>query len=412
MRGDNSALVLWLLIGGAIVLWAALNRAAAARKEKVEHSKSRTELSILRREQMEILKKHSQEIAQQHSLYGSVIAKKDFLIEGLTKILDQRKSQFPWLASAFADLGLLAAMRDADHLETKKNPARKAAEDVREYGRKKRQAEQELRILRYRVEYYEKLFPWISDYVGDDVPDSAVDVSGHEQGDQEDPAKIWLSEAEYTKLPESERNQKALENLARRKKSNWEIGRDYERYVGYLYETQGYEVQFTGAIDGFSDMGRDVIARRGSELVIVQCKYWSAQKEIHEKHIFQLFGSALEYAFRFNELRVDGARSFFANPDQKMGLIPVLYTSTKLSSIAKQVAEKLDVQFHELARISDYPVVKCNVSGRGREKIYHLPFDQQYDRVKISRKPEMYAYTVAEAEKAGFRRAWRWQGPS
>ncbi|WP_143699419.1 restriction endonuclease, partial [Xanthomonas oryzae] len=202
----------------------------------------------------------------------------------------------------------------------------------------------------------------------------------------------------------------ALENWTRRKKSNWEIGRDYERYVGYLYETQGYEVQFTGAIDGFADMGRDVIARRGSQLVIVQCKYWASHKEIHEKHIFQLFGSSLEYAFRFNALKIDGVKSLFDNPSQKIGLNPVLYTSTKLSGVAKEVARKLNVQFHELARISDYPLIKCNVSERNRERIYHLPFDQQYDRVKISRTPEMYAYTVAEAEKAGFRRAWRWQG--
>jgi hypothetical protein len=80
--------------------------------------------------------------------------------------------------------------------------------------------------------------------------------------------------------------------------------------------------------------------------------------------------------------------------------------------VAKEVAGKLEVQFYELARISDYPMIKCNISGRDKERIYHLPFDQQYDRVKISGRPEMYAYTVAEAERAGFRRAWRWQGKS
>jgi hypothetical protein len=47
---------------------------------------------------------------------------------------------------------------------------------------------------------------------------------------------------------------------------------------------------------------------------------------------------------------------------------------------------------------------------RDGEKIYHLPFDQQYDRTKI--RPgtgEKYAYTVAEAENDGFRRAWKWR---
>jgi hypothetical protein len=28
-------------------------------------------------------------------------------------------------------------------------------------------------------------------------------------------------------------------------------------------------------------------------------------------------------------------------------------------------------------------MIKCNISKRSGEKIYHLPFDQQYDKVKI-----------------------------
>ena len=156
-------------------------------------------------------------------------------------------------------------------------------------------------------------------------------------------------------------------------------------------------------------MGRDVIAKRGSELVVIQCKYWSSTKKIREKHIFQLFGSALEYAFKFGGLRTDIQRSFFENPTKIPGIKPVIYTSTQLSDVAKEVAAKLSVEFNELAKISDYPLIKCNVSMRDGEKIYHLPFDQQYDRVKILRAPEKYAYSILEAEKAGFRRAWRWR---
>jgi hypothetical protein len=55
-------------------------------------------------------------------------------------------------------------------------------------------------------------------------------------------------------------------------------------------------------------------------------------------------------------------------------------------------------------------MVKCNISGRDGEKIYHLPFDQQYDRTKIGHRPgEKYVYSVAEAERDGFRRAWKWR---
>jgi hypothetical protein len=53
-------------------------------------------------------------------------------------------------------------------------------------------------------------------------------------------------------------------------------------------------------------------------------------------------------------------------------------------------------------------MIKCNINQSSKEKIYHLPFDQQYDRTKIiPSSGEFYAATVAEAEKKGFRRAFR-----
>jgi hypothetical protein len=144
------------------------------------------------------------------------------------------------------------------------------------------------------------------------------------------------------------------------------------------------------------------------ELRVIQCKYWRQEKTIHEKHIFQLFGSALEYAFRlgtFDDLR---QLSLFGGPIKATGATAVLYTSAKISDVAKDVAKKLNVECHEAIGISDYPLVKCNIN-RG-EQIYHLPFDQQYDRTKIvPDKGEKYVYTVAEAEQAGFRRAWKWR---
>jgi hypothetical protein len=49
--------------------------------------------------------------------------------------------------------------------------------------------------------------------------------------------------------------------------------------------------------------------------------------------------------------------------------------------------------------------------GAVSERIYHLPFDQQYDTTVIEpQRGEQYVVTVAEAAAAGFRRAWRWRG--
>jgi hypothetical protein len=54
----------------------------------------------------------------------------------------------------------------------------------------------------------------------------------------------------------------------------------------------------------------------------------------------------------------------------------------------------------------NFPVIKCRVDERTRERLYHLPFDDQYDHVRVEpRRGECYARTVQEAEKLGFRRA-------
>ena len=87
----------------------------------------------------------------------------------------------------------------------------------------------------------------------------------------------------------------------------------------------------------------------------------------------------------------------------------VIFTSSTLSETAKEFAKTLDVIAHEKMKLERYPIIKCNISTSG-EKIYHLPFDQQYDNTKIENKGEFYAMTIQEAEEAGFRRAWRWFG--
>jgi len=135
-------------------------------------------------------------------------------MDGLTKLVDQRKIQFPWLVSAIADFHALEGQRDAKILERKKHPAVKAADLVHEHSRKRREAEYNSRIMRYRIEYYEKLFPWITEYVGDDVPDNEIDVSGARVEATDDPVKSWLNDAEYRTLSVTQRNQLAIGSLA------------------------------------------------------------------------------------------------------------------------------------------------------------------------------------------------------
>src|SRR5207249_2985932 len=99
----------------------------------------------------------------------------------------------------------------------------------------------------------------------------------------------WLTDAEYKKLPNIEKYQLALHRYWQKKKSRWEIGRDYERFIGYQYEKSGCAVHYHGIVEGLEDLGRDLIATKGDHIEIIQCKYWSQERTIYEKHVFQLF---------------------------------------------------------------------------------------------------------------------------
>lgn len=310
---------------------------------------------------------------------------------------------FPWLAKAYADFCELQHTREADELEYKSHPAPRAAEAVRKAARRRIAAERAWRICRYKLEFYEALFPWLVEFQGEDIddlikqitdPQETADLQEEEGG--EDPVRHWVTKAEYETMSICERNQLALDRYWHKKKTRWEIGRDFERFVGYLFEAQGWEVRYQGIVEGLSDLGRDLICKKNGRAIVVQCKYWSQEKQIHEKHIFQLHGTLT--AFRYE------------NPD--FSATGLLVTSTKLSDKARRFAKFIGLEYWEEVRLEPgYPCIKCNVSHRDGTRIYHLPFDQQYDRTLIDEeRHEFYASTVQEAEAMGFRRAYRWQG--
>lgn len=166
--------------------------------------------------------------------------------------------------------------------------------------------------------------------------------------------------------------------------------------VGYLYEQKDYSVEYVGIFKGYEDLGRDLICSNDNETIIIQCKCWSQFKTIYEKHIFQFFGTVFEYRDK--------------NPDQNVKAL--FYTSTRLSELANRFAKELKIELKEEFPLDqDYPCIKCNVARATQERIYHLPFDQQYDKVKIEpQRGEFYCSTIKEAEKNGFRRAYRYSG--
>jgi hypothetical protein len=312
---------------------------------------------------------------------------------------------FPWLATAYSEYQKLYDLKLADHLENKRFPAKRAAEHVRAMAAEKAALRRENRILRESYRYYENIFPWLIDFKGEDLDEliRQAQERGTNEDEDEDPAAQWLTGAEKhsPQLTRAEKYQRALDRYWQSKKAPWQIGRDYERYIGYKHEREGFKVEYSGIEFGLEDLGRDLVCRKGRDVRIVQCKLWGRHKTLHEKHVCQIFGTATAY-----RVKVGGQQDLFGDDE----ITPWLYAACNASPTAKEFAVMLGVKLLDNFPLDRYPIIKCNVSLQDGGKIYHLPFDQQYDRTLIEYKDERYVGTVAEAEALGFRRAFRWRG--
>lgn len=358
------------------------------------------EKAVLQKIERDIVQQ-KQELSNERNFFEQLKKKG---MEAITEMAKERQLGFPWLAKAYDDYFLLQEKEIVEYLKHKKHPAISAGEVVKEQSKLRRQAEIDKKIAQYLVEYYENIAPFLID-LKEEV-DIATEqerelLKEYSEEELEDATTQYLSKEEYRKLPSVERNQLALDRFWKRPKSKWLIGRLYERYIGYLYEDQDYDVEYVGIFKGFEDLGRDLICQKGKDFIVIQCKNWAKFRTIYEKHIFQFFGTVFQYKYE--------------NPDRKVRAI--FYTSTELSDLARRFASELGLELKENFRFDkDYPCIKCHTSKadsayapRGT-KIYHLPFDQQYDKTKLEKKyGEFYCKTVKEAEDAGFRRAFRYR---
>ncbi len=83
----------------------------------------------------------------------------------------------------------------------------------------------------------------------------------------------------------------------------------------------------------------------------------------------------------------------------------ITYSNTSLTEEAKAFSELWDLKFFENIPLEKFPLVKCNVVEKNGAKVFHLPFDPNYDSApKSGERNEGYAETVEEAVKKGYRR--------
>lgn len=72
-------------------------------------------------------------------------------------------------------------------------------------------------------------------------------------------------------------------------------GDEFEKRVGKYYEYLGYIVEYRGLELGFEDGGIDLIARKGNEVLLIQCKYWKKINSIKGKNIKEFYGNCNFY---------------------------------------------------------------------------------------------------------------------
>ncbi len=315
---------------------------------------------------------------------------------GFKQITNSESQAFPWLAQQFSDYLFTKDEITAANLRTKSHPAIKASEQVSAIAKEKRTLQKQCKMYEYQLNFLREALPWLDDYMTVDPKEAYNIAKGQVEGDEEsyEKYKSWLSPKEYATLSTAEKYQRALDRYLKQPKNDWEAGIIYERYIGYQYEETGYRVEYYGATKKKEDMGRDLVATKGNTTLVIQCKRYRAEKEVHENTIFQTYGTAVMYQLE--------------HPKQTVHAVVI--TTAKFSNTALDCANYLKVECHEEWSLKPYPLIKCNISKTG-EKIYHLPFDQQYDNIRLNPKDgDCYVYTVAEAEKLGFRRAYRWQG--
>ena len=173
--------------------------------------------------------------------------------DDLKNIFSNCDHAFSYVAVLYADYLLLDYDNASNYLLNKKRPATSEGLRIGALKLKTKSYLVELNKTKYQLNYLLKSYPQLEEFI-----DSDDDIDAEEPVCSSDkiPDDTWSS------LSETQKSQLLLTNYLNRRKSKWEIGRDYELYVGYKYSSQGYSVDYFGSYNGLEDLGRDLIVTK------------------------------------------------------------------------------------------------------------------------------------------------------
>lgn len=99
--------------------------------------------------------------------------------------------------------------------------------------------------------------------------------------------------------------------------SEW--GQIFEKYVGQIYEKEGYIVDYRGLKKGFLDAGIDIVGIKENEIVCIQCKY--QKKPIGKSQIEWVLFKASRFLLNMSN----------SNAARKLKFVLVIETGTPFS---------------------------------------------------------------------------------
>lgn len=92
-------------------------------------------------------------------------------------------------------------------------------------------------------------------------------------------------EDEIEEFVEFSDEEKSL-NLEEIYKRNKQKGDEYEFFVANLYKDDGYKIYMNGYNNGVKDEGIDIIAHKGNEALLIQCKNWKNPPKQRDLKVF------------------------------------------------------------------------------------------------------------------------------
>ena len=153
--------------------------------------------------------------------------------KSLDALLSSHKNSMPWIAGMISDYLTYDIEILAKKLEWGKSIERsKKVASIREIRAEAKRRIEEAKVATYQLEYLKELYPALEDVL--DAEYKELNFTG-DMPDY-DPVRKYLEKDEWLLLSTTEKNQLALDRYVEsRKKSKWQIGRDYELSVAFEY---------------------------------------------------------------------------------------------------------------------------------------------------------------------------------